>query len=152
LLSVLGFTVTIWGVLRSKKAAEAAATSANQTQERLRNLDTVMDFSSAITIMEEIKRHHRGNNWHILPDRYSTLRGKLISIKSDNAVLEKHKTAIQNAISQFSDMERNVEKSLQDSSQLKIAKLNDIVSVQIDSLNEVLSEIKSQVKINNYGR
>lgn len=154
LVSVIGFIITILGVYRSKRAAEAAAESAKNVREEISRLDTMLDFSAAITIMEEIKRLHRTGAWQLLPDRYSTLRQKLILIRGVNTNLaEVHLAALQNAIQQFSDMERRIERALQsETNPPKVAKLNEIVSIQIDKLSEVLTAIRQETGTEIYGR
>jgi hypothetical protein len=153
-VSVIGFAFTIWGVSRSKKAAEAAKESAMQVQNELRKLDIIIDFSTVITMIDEVKRHHRGANWHILPDRYSAIRKNLISIKSTYKNLtENHQKVIQGAISQIKTMESTIEKSLSGKNQTpNIAKLNEIITNESDKLNEVLADMKSNMEIENYGR
>jgi hypothetical protein len=59
LISIVGFTVTLWGVFKSKRAAQAAEEAARSTRDRIRLLDTAVDFSTAIAALEEIKRLHR---------------------------------------------------------------------------------------------
>lgn len=153
-ISLVGFAFTIWGIMRTKKAAEAAKESALQVQNDLRKLDIIMEFSAAITMMDEIKRHHRGENWHILPDRYSAMRKKLITIKSTyNDLTENQKKVLQSAINQFKSMETTVEKALgKKTSPNNRAKFNEIISNESDKLNEVLSEIKIKMEVMNYGR
>jgi hypothetical protein len=154
LVSLVGFGFTLLQLHRTKAVAEAAKNAANQTQEKLRNFDTVMDFSSVITMMEDIKRHHRGNNWYILPDRYSALRIKLVAIKTTYTNLtDNQQTVLQSAIQQFKSMEGTVERALaRKSAPANFPKLNEIVSNEIDKLNEVLTEIRNQMEITNYGR
>lgn len=148
IISFVGFGLTLFQLHRTKAVAEAAKEAANQTQEKLRNLDTVMDFSSVITMMDEIKRHHRGNNWIILPDRYSELRTKLVAIKITHSNLtNEQQSVLQNAILQFKTMEVTVEKALSKNSiPTNFAKFNDIVSTEIDKLNEVLNDIKKHMQ------
>jgi hypothetical protein len=56
---------------------------------------------------------------------------------------DEYKTAIQNALQQFSDIEKTVERSLASQrSPINRARLNEIVSVQADRLVEILEEIK----------
>ena len=154
LVSVIGFGFTLFQLHRTKAVAEAAKNAADQMQEKLRNLDTVMDFSSVITMMEDIKRHHRGDNWFILPDRYSALRIKLAAIKATHTNLtDNQQTVLQSAIQQFKDMEGTVERALaKKSTPNNFPKLNEIVSTEIDKLSEVLTEIKNQMEVTNYGR
>lgn len=67
--TVLGFVVTIWTLVRTKTAAVAARKAAEATKTQLSRVDTITEFSSAIAIMDEIKRLHRARAWEILPDR-----------------------------------------------------------------------------------
>ena len=93
--------------------------------------------------MNEIKRLHRAEAWVILPDRYAALRNMLISIRSTNPDLQvEYRTAIQSALQQFSAIEKTVERSLASNKPpTNRAKLNEIVSVQVDRLIEILEEI-----------
>ncbi len=149
LVSLVGFGFTLLQLKRTKAVAQAARDAANATQENLRNLDTIMDFSSVITMMEEIKRHHRGKNWYILPDRYSELRKKLVAIKATYTTLSAQQQIIlQNAVVQFKSMEETVEKTLsKDLIPPNFAKFNVTVSSEIDKLNEVLVEMKNQMEV-----
>ena len=137
LFVIIGFFVTVINVLRSKKASEKAEEA----------FDTITEFSSAISAMDEIKRLHRQKAWDILPDRYSFLRKSLISIKTTNPnMLKEYQSALQTAITNFSSIEDQVEKAnLQKKSPPDIAKLNKVVSKQIDKLHQILTEIKNQI-------
>jgi hypothetical protein len=82
-ISVVGFIFTLIGVSRSKRAAIQAAAAARAARDEIRLLDTIVDFSAAITTLEEIKRLHRQNDaWQILPDRYATIRKMLIQLRN----------------------------------------------------------------------
>lgn len=152
-ISLVGFAVTIWGVLRSKNAAQKAEEEVSKVRETILNLDTVMGFSEAITIMDEIKRLHRATAWAILLDRYSALKRILISIRSANAEMsDDHKTAIQSAIQNFTDIEKKVERVLAlQSNPPNVAKLNEIVSIQLDKLSEVLAAIRQEIGVEKHG-
>jgi len=72
----------------------------------------------------------------------------LISIRSMNPDLPvEHRTAIQNALQQFSDIEKAVEKSLATNKPPNWARLNIIVSAQTDRLIEILEEIKRDIGV-----
>ncbi len=147
LFVIIGFFVTVINVLRSKKASEKAEEAAVQVMDNMRKFDTITEFSSAISAMDEIKRLHRQKAWDILPDRYSFLRKSLISIKTTNPnMLKEYQSALQTAITNFSSIEDQVEKAnLQKKSPPDIAKLNKVVSKQIDKLHQILTEIKNQI-------
>jgi hypothetical protein len=72
--TIVGFIVTIQTLFRTKKAALAAREAAEATKIQLSRVDTISEFSSAIALMDEIKRLHRARAWDLVPDRYSILR------------------------------------------------------------------------------
>jgi hypothetical protein len=130
LLTLIGFGVTIFGVWRSKGAAEQARQAAEAVRASIANYDVVADLSSAMAIMEEIKRHQRQRTWSILPDRYSDLRRRLVTIRGSQAQLsEGQRQTLQLAIEKFADQERIVERAIASGvAPPRPDKLNDIVS------------------------
>lgn len=86
-VTTVGFIITIWMLIRTKTAALAAREAAEATKLQLSRRDTISDFSSAIAIMDEIKRLHRARAWDLVPDRYSILRRLLTSIQTLNPIL-----------------------------------------------------------------
>jgi hypothetical protein len=95
-----GFAFTLYGVHKTKTAAERAEQAARTTRDSVRLLDTVVDFSAAISILEEIKRLHRATQWSVLPDRYTALRKILVALRTSNPKLsDGQRTTIQNAVS-----------------------------------------------------
>jgi uncharacterized protein (DUF2267 family) len=147
IVAVVGFIVTILNVRRSKKAAQQAEQAALKVRQDMLQKTTVEQFASALTSMEEIKRLHREEAWPILPERYSALRKFLIAIRSANQNLpDHHKTALQRAIQYFAGVEKQVEEYLEASGEPpNVAKLNRMVSRNIDDLQVVLIEIKNQI-------
>jgi hypothetical protein len=152
-LSIFGFALTIFGVWRSKKSAQRAEEAVERMRKVILRSDTIADFSAVLTVMEEIKRLHRVNAWHLLPDRYSLLRRKLVTIRTANAGFsEEHQTALQSAVQHFTSIEQRVERSLaSNTAPPNAAKLNQIVSAQIDRLEEVLTTLKANIGV-EHGR
>ena len=152
-LSLVGFTVTIWQVIRARKAAMMAEEAALKVRNAIQSFDTVEKFSAAITIMEEMKRLHRIAAWELLPDRYSTLRGLLISIRGASPGLsQEHQAVLLGAIQHSSAIERKIERAImQKSKPPDAARLNEIVSIQIDKLHEVLASLRQNVGVEYYG-
>jgi hypothetical protein len=145
-ISVIGFLYTLHQVKKTKNAAEASKEAALETKDKIRNLDSVIDFSTVLTIIEEIKRHQRGGNWVVLPDRYSALRSKLVAIKSQcPGITDLQKSVLQGAITQFKNIEGKIDVALTDHSTPDVTKLNRLVSAEFDRLNEVLLELKTQI-------
>lgn len=153
LAEIVGFAVTITVAVRSKNAAQRAEEAVKKMREVLQRSDAIMEVTSAIRIMEEIKRLHRNGEWKFLLDRYASLRTSLIGIKSANPDLsDDHKSVLTGAINQLRDIESKVEKAVE--AQIvppKVWKLNEIVSAQTDRLSEVLGEIRRGVGRENYG-
>lgn len=145
-LGIFGFGFTLYGVAKSRTAAESANDAAQDAKSAIVRAETISSFSSAVTVMEEVKRLHRAEAWEIMPDRYSYLRKALISILSNNSDLsEDHKTLLQSAIVQFRELENSVETYLVNKKiSPNSAKFNKIVTTQIDKLDEVLNFIKSE--------
>ena len=113
LVTFIGFAITLWNVVRSKRAAEKAEEAVKRVRELLVQADTIRDFSAAVGIMDEIRRLHRAAAWPTLPDRYSALKRCLIAVRAQNpAMSERHKTATQAAITHFTAMERKIEEML----------------------------------------
>ena len=113
-----------------------------------------MELAAVITIMEEIKRLHRVNKWEILPDRYSSVKRLLISIRASSPnIPSEHRESLLAAIQQFSTMEKKVEQFLAGSigTAPNQAKLNEVVSLQLDRVNDALAAIKQQIGIEPYG-
>lgn len=145
-ISVVGFFFTIKTSLKTRDAAKQASVAVVSMREDLRKGETVADFSSALAIMDEIKRMHRTGSLNLLPDRYSQLRRFLVSIRSSNPLLsEEDQKIIQGAIAQFSSIERSVEKALEQNGSVSAAKSNSLVSKQYESIQELLVRIKSEI-------
>jgi hypothetical protein len=112
-VSILGFVFTFREVRRAKTAAEQARQVARETKRSLLAANALVDFASAMAIMEEIRRLHRESAWRILPDRYSALRHALISVRSDHPFLtDFQKSVIQASVVQIRSMEQMVERAL----------------------------------------
>jgi hypothetical protein len=146
-VSILGFVITISNTRKSKTAAEEARDAVVKVRTDLSKIETVSDLSIAITLMEEIKRLQMQSSWMTIPDRCSNLRKNLISIKSNYPNLSiDQKTALQNAIQQFTTIETLVVKALNDNkSPTDPLKLYRIVSLQVDNAYQLLIDIRNTV-------
>lgn len=143
-ISLIGFAVTIVSVFRSKRAAERAELAAKDARESIRLFEIVVDFTAAISTLEEIKRAHRHQKWELLPDRYAAIRKLLISLRSSSEDLSSgQRSAIQSALVNQRAIETAVERGLSNPSSLKPAKFNSVLSDDVDNLTAVLAELKT---------
>jgi hypothetical protein len=147
LIGVIGFIITIWNVVKSRKASQKAEAMVSKVREDISKMETIEEFSKAIATINEIKRLNRDSTWSILPERCSALRRSLISIKTSNQNMpDCDRTIITNAIQHISNIESQIEKVIFDSSiAVDIPKLNKIISQQADKLTEILNGIKSNI-------
>ena len=58
-IALVGFAITIWNVLASKKAAQRAEQAALDARRAIGFFDAVTELSAAISVLEEIRRLHR---------------------------------------------------------------------------------------------
>ena len=153
-ISIVGFIATIIAVFLSKSAAQRAEAAAREVKAEIARSDAIMELSAVITTMEEIKRLHRVNAWAILPDRYSSVKRLLISIRASSPnIPNEHRESLLAAVQHFSTMEKKVERFLAGSMETtpNQAKLNEVVSLQLDRVNDTLAAIKQQIGIEPYG-
>jgi hypothetical protein len=145
LIAIFGFGATLWNVSRSKKAAIKAQEAAQSARDSIRRFDTIVDFSTAIAVLEDIKRAHRDKGMSpVLPDRYAAIRKQLIVLRASSADLsDDHRSVIQDAIANLSVMEANVDKATASKTELSVAKFNSLISRDIDKLVDILTGMKA---------
>jgi hypothetical protein len=145
LLSVFGFGFTIWGILRTKKAAERAVEAANQTKEKILKQGTLANFSSAIAMMEEIIRVQRKKEWGVSLDRYSELRRVLVELRDGSGGLtQEHQIVIQGTVEQFKTIEKQIDRHVSSGKpEPDIAKINGVVTNQIMKVHGIAINLKN---------
>jgi hypothetical protein len=144
-IAIIGFAATLWNVIRSKNAALKAQEAAQAARDSIRLFDTIVDFSTAIAVLEEIKRAHRETGLSAgLPERYAAIRKQLIVLRASSADLsDNHRAVIQDAIANLSTMETYIEKAFANKAELPVAKFNSLLSRDIDKLVDVLTSLKA---------
>ena len=143
LVGVAGLALTIWAEFKAKTAAEQAREASRQTTERLATLDTLADLSAAIATMEEIKRLHRTGAWDIVLDRHSAVVRHLGRARATSPNLNNSQRAdLDRSIAQFRMMEGTIESTVEVGGEIEIARLNSVVSKEIDATERILSAIR----------
>lgn len=144
-IAIVGFAATLWNVVRSKNAAIKAQEAAQAARDSIRQFDTIVDFSTAIAVLEDIKRAHRETGVSdALPERYAAIRKQLIVLRASSVDLsDGHRAIIQDAIANLSTMETHIEKSLASKIPLPVARFNSLLSRDIDKLVDVLTSLKT---------
>ncbi len=140
MITMVGFAATLYQVTRSRQAAEEA-------RDHVLELNAVHGLSAAIRAFEDIRRLHRSEAWGALPDRYTSLRLELVAIRQRTPGLSaEHQKSIQGVVQQLSTMERQVERILEGTSEPEIARLNSVVTRQIDRLGNLLVELQKKIE------
>jgi hypothetical protein len=151
IVGLLGLILTILAAKAGQRAAERAKTAAdqardaaNQTRSRLFYVDAVGHLAEAVTIMEEVQRHHRERAWHVVLDRYVAIKKLLAAVQTTEAVSGSHKSDLLTAIVQFNIIIREVERAVHDGSgnNLDAARLNDVVMMQMDRMNQIRADVR----------
>jgi hypothetical protein len=110
---------------------------------------SIAELASALAILEEIKRLQRESAWRVIPDRYSTLRLKLIGIRASTSICDEEQSQVlQDAIEQLATLEQRIERALaRNSMPPNPAKLNEIVSTILGRVHGVLTVLQQQQRV-----
>lgn len=148
LLALAGFIITIVVVYRSKSAAQRAREAADETKAILLRANAIADFSAALTIMDEIRRLQRAAAWAVLPDRYSSLREKLMTILASHPLMsEAQRLSVTEALEGIRRLEHRVEGSLAAATPPpNPAKLNQVIGSHLDTLRGVLTTLRGEIR------
>jgi hypothetical protein len=142
LIAIGGFAATLWNVRKSRNAAVKAQEAAQAARDSIRLFETVVDFSTVIALLEEIKRAHRETGVSKVP--YSAIRKQLVVLRASSVPLSNEQnTVIQNAIANLRTMEKHIENALANRTDFPVAKYNALFSRDIDELVGVLTYLKA---------
>ena len=148
IIAFIGFSITIYNVIRSKRAANRAEKAANQALESVRHIDAVQKLSSAIAIVEEMQRLNRAKDWKVLLDRHSTFRNLLIEVRgSADNLSEEHKANILDGINHSGAISYKVEVALAKGEDPDgIPRMNKILSEQAGKLASILIALRMKTE------
>lgn len=141
-ISLVGFFVTAAAAMKARTAAERASAAARSAVQKIRLLETVIDFSRAITVCDEIKTLYRVKEFALVVDRCAAVRKLLIALRVENKdLIAEHQTVIQAAVVYLKGLEAAAARQARErrpSSPRGLA----IMAQHIDDLVGVLSELK----------
>jgi hypothetical protein len=147
LISLIGFTVTLVNLWRSRSAAKQVADAVGAMRRQLSLQSAAVDLTALMGDIEEIKLLHRFGAWDAMPMRYSSIRRRLFSVKGSMPNLTKsQKASIQGVIEQFHDIEGIVETALARKEAPKdVAGLNRLAAEQSDKLTSILVVVQQEI-------
>lgn len=151
IITVVGFAVTLVVSFRAKRAAEMAREAATAATSSMRRLDIIADIATVRQLIEEIKRLHRSDAFDLLPERYSLVRSRVISIReSGMATSEGELSLLQDIVSRVSSLEIAYDANndfLRDARRL--AKSNQSLSECTDALIGLTEKIRNRTVTKN---
>jgi hypothetical protein len=147
LVGVAGFGFTIWQLVRTRKAADAARNAAVRLRAEITRTNAVADLASVVSTLQEIKRLHRREAWEVVLDRYSSAREQIVDVRSARENLSSQdRSTLQSAMTTIAELERDVEANLEDSGRtVNVIRLNARVSILVENIQSILSRTKKQV-------
>ena len=143
IVSMVGFWFAIAQIRRSRTAAEAAREAANAARDRIAANLTIADLTRASDRIQELKELHRVQAWSRVLDRYPEVRRSLVEIRERHPGLTPQQLGIlQNAVSQISIMEGEVETALAGNSAPSGTRFNPILSRIQLTLDEAVAQLQ----------
>lgn len=147
-ITIVGFTLTLWNLWRSRRIAAQALNVAQDVRKDLSKFEIVAQITNALNAMADLKRLHRKGDLEPLMDKYSNLRLSLIEIRGLNADLTAGElTTLQSAVSQLAQFERRVERALGSKAEVKVdfRKMNYVIAGYVDEVHAILVRLKAAV-------
>jgi hypothetical protein len=107
---------------------------------------SIVDLSSILAALHDLKTLHRVSAWSVLPERYGRLRSSLVALRASRPQLdENQKTVLQSAIQHLADLEVNVDRLLLTSkTPTNVHRINAVISGEIDALTELLTKLQRE--------
>lgn len=146
-LALLGLWISFREIKKSKTVVDATKSAVERVRSDISLINTVSEFSEAISILDELKRLIRHNTFAPLPDRLTQARLLLILIRAKTKGLSpEQSTCFQNAISDLSILEKKIDDIISKNVPLKNASsVNENISNHVDNLYVVLISIKESI-------
>jgi hypothetical protein len=145
LLTFVGFTATLLTAIKAKRAAEAARAAAESATREVRKVDLIGEVATMLQLIEELRRLQRANAVELLPDRYSGLRSKMVSIRESMFFsAEEDQTIIQDVIARIAALQKALDRDSETlNDRRQIARSNESLSVCTDVLLRLSERVRN---------
>ena len=146
-VTFVGFAATLFQIARARQVSALVAERVSEVRLKISQQSLAVDLAALMNDIEEIKALHRIGAWGAMPSRYTSIRKRLLSLKSNSETLTKlQKSSIQGVIGQFKEIEEIVEATLASGEPPdNVARLNKLASAQSDKLTAVLTAVQQQI-------
>lgn len=143
--TMVGLVLTLFVARRARTAAEAAETAARDAKEKVMRQSSLVNFASAISVMEDLMRLHRGKEWAASLERHPQLRRMLLDLREGSrGISPEQQTVVSSSVLQLKTIQELIEKHLSDGEDPpKVDRLNNILNTEIEKLYTVSSALKN---------
>jgi hypothetical protein len=97
-VSVLGFSFTLWQVRKSRTAAERAQVIAREAIARVSSRLFFTQVTTAVRLVQEVRSFCRATDWHRAIDRCEQLRMVLAGVVDDSRLQDDERGAVGTAM------------------------------------------------------
>jgi hypothetical protein len=131
----------------SKEASLQAKSEVEKFRSELRFISKIIDFEKALALMDDIKSFLRHSNFTPVPDRIATLIVLLNTVRSPSMEIgDEAERKIQESVVALRKIENAIHRSAISQEKPKgEANFNRVISQQIDLLQPMLIDLKSQI-------
>ena len=148
LISIIGFIITIWTLLATRRAAVAARDAARKATEEVHKsfakVDAVSTLASVVITIERIYELQRQQSWERVPEFYKDVRQLLAKVKGSGSPLtDDDKDYIQHAVSELARIEEGIETLLGQQDELEdMPKMNQIITRHGEEFTRMETELR----------
>ncbi|MBU1003152.1 MAG: hypothetical protein KKE73_11610 [Proteobacteria bacterium] len=144
ILALAGLIFSFLAYRQAKRAKKAAA----EAKSAVYSIDSISGLSHAATSIAEAQNHMRSGNLSILPDKFLSAIKHVSSTRNSCPGLEENeKEDLLQVTTQLRNAKNAIEVSLEKNKKLnEVARLNKILTDQIESLQAILGAVKRRQK------
>ena len=149
-ISILGFVFTIQQVMKAKNLTQEVNEAVGGVRDRLGFRAAGEQFQSVLFELDELKVLHRKEVIEILPQRYTSIKRKLVAIKQNNKLSDEQIAQVQSTITVLSSLQNRIEKSISGKAKPTEAhELNRVATEQADKLHAILTHLRGNKEKRN---
>ena len=128
----------------SWSSANKAKVAAESIKLQISLINSISNVGETISEIEKLKMLQREKKWERVPELCTSLKRKLVILRSENKFEERQNSSIQETIATLAQIEHQVEKALQNKStdKLEQSKFNKSLSDCNDKLTEIGQQLK----------
>jgi len=144
LVSVAGFAIAIWQIVKTRNAADAALQAAIEARKAIHKNFMLADISSCTGIIEEVKIHVRNRTNDAALLRVTDLSGRLTQLRHlPDSSSEEYSIAFQDMLTHIAVIRDDLEqKSALPDYAFDIVKVNEKLAEISDYLNALIGKSK----------